>query len=286
MLVWLLVPSVASALAPPRLLLSQPQPQPTLTIAEIPGSAEGVLARGLGYVVGAGSLLLYTPIAIRVCRQRNADGLTLSTWWLKLFSYTCSDVYSFSNHYPVSTYLETLIITLEAAAVLTIVAYFQRRLDLGFAAVALGYAAACVWALTAAPAEAIALGQAAATLLNTAAVLPQLLQNLQRRSPGDYSPLTAGLACAGCTIRLFTTVQLAGSDPLLLAGFGSGLAINGLLLAQIGWYGVVVEGRPLVDVLTADFVSGSKVHAASKETDDESEETEPMRGARKNSEDA
>ena len=68
--------------------------------------------------------------------------------------------------------------------------------------------------------------------------------------------------------------------------FGSGLAINGLLLAQIGWYGVVVEGRPLVDVLTADFASGSKVHAASKETDDESEETEPMRGARKNSEDA
>ena len=74
---------------------------PEFTIAEV--SATSVIAQGLGYVVGAGSLLLYTPIAIRVCRQRDASGLTLSTWWLKLISYTCSDVYSFANGYLVST---------------------------------------------------------------------------------------------------------------------------------------------------------------------------------------
>jgi len=80
--------------------LSMP-PSPEFTIAEV--SATSVIAQGLGYVVGAGSLLLYTPIAIRVCRQRDASGLTLSTWWLKLISYTCSDVYSFANGYLVST---------------------------------------------------------------------------------------------------------------------------------------------------------------------------------------
>ena len=79
---------------------SMPQ-SPEFTIAEV--SATSVIAQGLGYVVGAGSLLLYTPIAIRVCRQRDASGLTLSTWWLKLISYTCSDVYSFANGYLVST---------------------------------------------------------------------------------------------------------------------------------------------------------------------------------------
>jgi uncharacterized protein with PQ loop repeat len=76
-------------------------PSPEFTIAEV--SATSVIAQGLGYVVGAGSLLLYTPIAIRVCRERDASGLTLSTWWLKLISYTCSDVYSFANGYLVST---------------------------------------------------------------------------------------------------------------------------------------------------------------------------------------
>ena len=65
--------------------------------------------------------------------------------------------------------------------------------------------------------------------------------------------MTASLACAGCTIRLFTTVELAGSDPLLLAGFGFGLALNAALLLQIVWFGSVVGGRPLLAVLGADF---------------------------------
>ena len=38
------------------------------------------LAEILGYMVGAGPLLLYTPIAVRVLRQRHADGLAISTW--------------------------------------------------------------------------------------------------------------------------------------------------------------------------------------------------------------
>ena len=89
------------------------------------------IAGALGYVVGAGSLALYTPILLRVGRSGDASGLTLSTWWLKLASYTCSDVYSFANGYPLSTYLETLIITVEAALVLAVVAAYQRRLGVG-----------------------------------------------------------------------------------------------------------------------------------------------------------
>ena len=84
-------------------------------------SSEGV-ATALGYLVGAGSLALYTPIVWRVSRQGDASGLTLSTWWLKLASYSCSDVYSLANGYPLSTYVETLVITAEAALVLAVVA--------------------------------------------------------------------------------------------------------------------------------------------------------------------
>ena len=54
------------------------------------------IAHLLGYVVGFGSLVLYTPIAVRIVRKQNANGLALSTWILKLCSYTCSDVYSFT----------------------------------------------------------------------------------------------------------------------------------------------------------------------------------------------
>jgi mannose-P-dolichol utilization defect protein 1 len=215
------------------------------------------LATGLGYLVGAGSLLLYAPIGARLARTRSADGLTLSTWWLKLASYTASDVYAHAAGYPISTYVETLIVTVEAAALLLAVAALQGRLATPqFAGLALLYAAALGWALAAAPPEALSLGQAAATLLNTGALVPQLALNARRRAAGDYSPLTASLACAGCAIRLFTTLQLSGGDPLLLAGFGSGLALNGALLGQVVYFGTVVERRSLGAVLCADFHGG------------------------------
>lgn len=50
------------------------------------------LAEGLGYLIGAGSVLLYTPIAVRIVRTKSADGLTISTWWLKIVSFTSTIV--------------------------------------------------------------------------------------------------------------------------------------------------------------------------------------------------
>jgi len=237
---------------------SPPRTAPHLLYASAVESE--VVASALGYLVGAGSLALYTPIVWRICQQGEADGLCLSTWWLKLASYSCSDVYSIVRGYPLSTYVETLIITLEAAVVLGLVASYQRRLDGAFALGAAALASGWVWALTDVPPQAIALAQGSATLLNTGALLPQLAQNARRREAGGYSPLTAALACAGCTIRLFTTMELTGADPLLLAGFGLGLVLNGALLVQIAWLGTVVEGRSLLAVLTTDF--------AAKEADD------------------
>ena len=266
---WLLLPAVAAAL---RLqpLASRLQPLTAMSglrrAAAHPSAtlAADDVASALGYVVGAGSLLLYTPIALRIVRTGNADGLTLSTWWLKLVAYTCSDLYCYSNGYPIAAYAETLVITLEAACILGLVAVYQDRLDTRFLVLALGCAAvASTTAAGGAPAEALALAQAGSTVLNTAALLPQLALNAERGSPGGYSPLTAGLACVGCTIRLFTTVQLTAGDPLLLAGYGLGLALNTAVLAQIYFYGVVVQGRPLVSLLSADFRSENTAEESS-----------------------
>ena len=257
---WLL-PAIAAAL---RLQPLPLRPQP---IAALPSQrraaanppvmlAAADVATVLGYVVATGSLLLYTPIALRIVRTGSADGLTLSTWWLKLGSYTCSDLYCYSNGYPVSAYAETLVITLEAACILGLVAAYQDRLDARFLAGAGTFlAVAGTAAAGGAPAEALALAQAGSTVLNTAALLPQLVLNAERGSPGGYSPLTAGLACGGCSIRLFTTVQLTSGDPLLLAGYGLGLALNAAVLAQIFYYGAVVQGQPLAALMTADFRS-------------------------------
>mmetsp|Transcript_19648 Transcript_19648/g.28874 ORF Transcript_19648/g.28874 Transcript_19648/m.28874 type:complete len:309 (-) Transcript_19648:104-1030(-) len=216
------------------------------------------LATGLGYLVGAGSLALYTPIAVRLALQKNADGLTLSTWWLKIVSYTGSVIYAYSNEYPISTYVETLIITAEASVILFLVAYFQRRFDRNFVGLAVMYVSLVAWLLGDAPPEVVALGQASSALLNTAAILPQIALNYKGRTSGDYSPVTAGLAGTGCFIRIFTTMQLADADPVLLWNFGIALIMNFTLLAQILWFGLTVEENNLRAIFTSDLGSGKK----------------------------
>lgn len=211
------------------------------------------IATGLGYIVGAGSFVLYTPIAVRIVRQGSAEGLVLLTWWLKVAAYGCTDIYNISNDYPVSTYIEALVVSVEVIAILLLVAIYQKKVNLQFFFGAVSLTTAIIWGLTAAPPEAIALAQGSSTILNIGALLPQIKQNADRRSSGGFSPITASLACVGCGIRLFTVVTLSNSDPLLLAGFASALILNAVIFGQIVYYGVVRDEGSLTSVLSADF---------------------------------
>jgi len=229
-------------------------------MAEVPSSSSSSsstwLANALGYLIGLGSLMLYTPIAVRLVRQKTAQGTTLSTWMMKLSSYTCTDLYSFWNHYPISTYIETLIITLEAAMILTLVVlYQQRHRDVTLWSFVAAFTAGTAYLYVRAPPKVLALGQLSAAALNAGALVPQFASNLRQRSKGDYSPVTAALAATGCAIRLYTVQTLADSDPILLISFGMALVLNTALLLQIVYYGMAVEGLSLGAVLSADFVN-------------------------------
>lgn len=229
-----------------------------LPMASASGDNATFLANALGYVLGFGSLMLYTPIAVRVFRQESADGLAISTWWLKLGSYTCSDIYYFQRGYPLSTYIETLTITIEAIVILGLVTYYQKLWDRNFALLLLVYLTLTAYGLTLAPPNVLAAGQVAAAALNSAALMPQFWLNYKYQTKGDYSPLTAGLAASGCAIRLFTINQLADSDPILLGSFGLALILNASLFGQILWYGMAVEGLSLKEVFAADLGNSKK----------------------------
>jgi len=215
------------------------------------------VAKGLGYVIGTGAVLLYTPIALRIIRQESADGLVLSTWWLKLISYTCSIVYNLDKGYPLAQYVETVVLATEATVILGLVAYYQEKMDAQLVATAVLLVVAVAIALNDSmiPPEVLALGQASAAIINVFAVLPQFALNARTQTSGDYSPITASLATLGCGIRIFTTIQLAGADPLLLASTTLALVLNGSLLLQILYYGIRLEEKSLLAVMTADYVA-------------------------------
>lgn len=216
-------------------------------------------ARLLGYLIGFGSILLYTPIAIRLLRQRHANGLVLSTWWLKLTSYLLTDIYFVRNSYEISTYAENAVITIEALVVLLLVAYFQKRYREVTVWILFGtLIGGTLYGLTLAPEALVASGQLISAAVNTGALVPQFWHNYLTKSKGDYSPLTAGLAVLGCAIRLFTITTLNGSDPVLLANSGLALLVNAALLCQIIYYGVAVEGLAIWQVLAADVVTAPR----------------------------
>ena len=217
------------------------------------------LAEALGYLIGAASILLYTPIAVRIIRTKSANGLAISTWWLKLTSFTCTDIYNIRNGFPIAAYSESIIITLEAIIVLGLVTYYQHRLN-ATTFILLGcYIIFSTYALYGATDEWINIGQVTSIILSTSALLPQLKQNADRQTSGDYSPITASLATVGCILRIFTTVQLADSDTLILLNYGVALILNLSVLSQIVYFGTQKEGKTLTDLFLADVKSAEKV---------------------------
>mmetsp|Transcript_23757 Transcript_23757/g.27041 ORF Transcript_23757/g.27041 Transcript_23757/m.27041 type:complete len:284 (+) Transcript_23757:253-1104(+) len=235
------------------------------------GDDGAIIASLLGYFLGFASLTLYTPIAVRVFRQKSADGLTISTWWLKLASYTCSIIYFFSKEYPISTYIDIIIISFQAAIILGLVSFFQKLIDtLNFRILILFYITWLIYGITLAPPNLVSLAQIGAAGLNTLSLLPQFYLNYKTQSKGDYSPTTAGIAAMGCIIRLYTTTQLAGNDIILLFSFGIAAILNTSLLLQILYYGTQVEKLSIQAVFAADLGTDNKQEVSrSKKKDEE-----------------
>ena len=218
------------------------------------------VAETVGYLVGGGSFLLYTPIALRLLRTKSADGLTISTWWMKVTAFTCLDTYNIKNGFPLAAWSESLVNTVESGFVLALVAIFQERLNLTTFLLAATYVTASSWAILA-PAsfgpspDVIAAAQVLSIVLNTSALLPQLKQNFERKSSGGYSTITALVACAICGTRIYTTIELANGDPLLLLNYGVLFLLNVGLLSQVIYYGTKFEGKTLSSLFLADIKS-------------------------------
>ena len=143
---------------------------------------------------------------------------------------------------------------------LILVTYYQKRFDGTTFSLASVYLTLTIWALCSPQnvewgpsSEVISSAQIIATVLNSAALLPQMYMNFQRKSSGDYSPITAALGSGGCSIRLFTTIKLAGGDSLMLLNYGVALLLNLSVLMQVVYFGIRKENKSLRTLFLADL---------------------------------
>lgn len=97
--------AVVAAVAPP-------------VAAVAPSSVGTVVAKFLGYVIGAGSLAVYLPIVFSLLKKKSADGFSVATWVFNLMGITLAVIYPLKKGFPMSTFVELVLLVIQSTGIL------------------------------------------------------------------------------------------------------------------------------------------------------------------------
>lgn len=194
-----------------------------------------MLAKLLGYAMGAGALVLYVPIIFKLVQQGNSDGFSTATWIYSLLGHSLALAYPMKMKFPLNTYSEILGSILQIIIILGITSYYLGRtfeFSLGIMSISTIF---CLFQATNIfPMKYLGLIQIMATIIGNYANVPQILLAYQTKQT-SWSAISAFLAVVGSIIRIFTTLQLT-RDPFVLGGYTLGVVTNSILLFQIFLY--------------------------------------------------
>jgi len=198
--------------------------------------AGDILAKFLGYAMGVGSMMVYTPIVLNLVKTKDASGYSAATWVFNLLGLTAAIVYPFKKGFPVSTYIEILILTVQSAGILGLVCYYQNLLkEFALGMVAFAIATSLLFLSPLLTPKILNAMQIVAILVCNYANIPQILLTF-REKKASWSSITAAMSMGGNLIRIFTTLQLT-QDMLVLSGNALGFTTNAILLFQVFYYG-------------------------------------------------
>lgn len=198
-------------------------------------SDKDLLARLLGYIMGIGSMLLYSPILMKLLKNGSAEGFSVVTWISNVVGCTLAMAYPMKKGFPISTYLELVSATLQSIGILALLCFYEGKIkefSIGLSVLSIFFL--IFQKLSNLPAHLLGFVQIAASLIANYANIPQIILTFQTKK-ASWSGITAFLSVAGCLVRIFTTVQLT-KDPFVIAGYMLGIVTNGLLLAQVIMY--------------------------------------------------
>lgn len=195
-----------------------------------------VVAKVLGYIIGAGSMAVYLPILLSLLKGKSADGFSAQTWVFNLLGISLACVYPIKKMFPLSTYVELILLAVQSIGILGLICFYQQ-LTKEYLIFMLVFAfATFATTVTPIPSKVLQATQMAAILVCNYANIPQIILTF-RRKKASWSPITAAMSMAGNLIRIFTTFQLAAGDKLILGGYVLGFTTNAILLAQVLFYG-------------------------------------------------
>ncbi|KAJ1432226.1 hypothetical protein B484DRAFT_447969 [Ochromonadaceae sp. CCMP2298] len=193
------------------------------------------VAKFLGYSMGIGAMSLYAPIIIKLLSTRSSDGFSIATWVFNVLGTMLAITYPAKKKFSFSTYVELTAVLAQGVAILGLVCLFQgmgTQYLLGIVPVLAVFTAFMFYDNV--PPPLLNSLQVASIVLCTGANIPQILLTYQMKS-ASWSWITASLSAAGCSVRIFTTLQLT-KDKLALVGYALGFITNSILVGQVAWY--------------------------------------------------
>jgi mannose-P-dolichol utilization defect protein 1 len=190
-----------------------------------------MLAKFLGTCVGIGAMTVYSPIIINLLKSKSAEGYSTQTWIASLMGITLSLAYPVKKGFPLSSFLELLVLPAQAVIILAILSNYNKKMT-NFAIGGVLYTIFTT-ALFKADIPDVFMNnlQIISALVCNYASIPQIILTFQQRK-ARWSRITATLSLLGNLIRIFTTINLAGGDRFFLFGYILGFTLNTILLVQ------------------------------------------------------
>jgi len=195
-----------------------------------------LLSKAIGYGIVLGASVVKLPQVFKVVQSKRTDQLSPAMFLMEIVGYLIG--WGYFNHfgYSFSTYGETVFLLLQNALLLCLVFHYNKQPARIFAFLAvLGGLAAVAFTPGLVSNGLWPILQTSTIPLFAASRIPQIMNNYQAQSTGMLSFVSVFLVFMGGLGRIFTTLQEI-SDPIVLFGITSGLALNGVILLQILYY--------------------------------------------------
>ncbi|CBZ24972.1 conserved hypothetical protein [Leishmania mexicana MHOM/GT/2001/U1103] len=195
----------------------------------------------LSYAVVVGSSILKVPQIMKVWQSNKADGISLLSLFIELFSYIVSTSWGVVQGLPFRDCGENMFIALQLVLLLLLVAKLQKSTHRASLALATELLLLYVFASGQVPRtihEYVLSGQ---VFFNMFSRVPQIYANYRTRCRGQLSFLTFFLAFGGGVVRVLTTslnVSWDKGKAVLLVQFTVAATLNAIILVQILYYGI------------------------------------------------
>eukprot|EP01041_Mallomonas_annulata_P009424 gene9424-19569_t len=187
-----------------------------------------VLARVLGYIMGAGALGLYVPIIYDILIRRSAEGLSTATWVYNLLGFTAGIVYPLKKGFPISSFIDGIALWLQSLIILFLTCFYNNRLVEFSIGMSIYGLLGLYFSRHHVPTEFVGAIQVCSTVACNYAQIPQIILSWKLKS-ASWSFISAFLSTIGNFLKVFTTIQLT-QDRLICFGHVLGFFTNAILL--------------------------------------------------------